>query len=824
MAYKQKHQYGYRDSLDKGDPEKVIYGSHFDDEFKAIEEAIADIDPNADGGVDIGEIDGLQDALDGKADKDHTHDEYLTDAPNDGKQYVRESEAWAEVVIPDDTGIPEPSADATPYARQVEGGQTVGAWVEAATPEDIEYLDGRIDAIEGNISGGGGFVEAPDDGADYARNGKSPAWVKTYNADYIDDLETGYKNADAGKADKDHTHEIADVDGLQDALDAAGGAPAWDDVTGKPTDFPPSAHSHGWDQITGKPTEFPPEAHSHTTDQITGLDTELDGIKEDINDLEGAVGELTGQLAFGGSYNATTGKVITGNLSGFVSGSDLPDYSTVPNTFVIVAVSGDNPEELGEGDWLVAGSAGWVAIKYGTAGSVEWDNIVDRPTEFPPSPHGHAWDEITGKPTEFPPASHNHNGVYQPVGNYIEDADSDGKQYARQDGAWSEIVIPDGGSGSSVHIGDTPPDSPQEGQQWMEVPVDGDATMWIYCLDADGKGLWLQQPGGKDGKDGADGVDGLWTDEGNGSISYDGNVVVGGATADTSLAVKHTGGTVAKFEGTGSEAYIGFTSADTTNNWWHQGIGASGNDLKLKTGNQVRLTIEESGSATFSGTVNATNGSVRSTAFQIGSGNQGYLYSDSQIDGEVLLATKNVAGETKGYFAFRGLDNGEFLIRATNSKLRIGTGGSADTNGMTISSPGDATFKGTVNATSGSTQLDRGVYRVHPTGAGIRCTTTSSIYPTNGAGEYKNNLIDLGSDSYKWKQVFAVTTRSQRVIQDGSPVVDAKGLIKTLSTLRNATKDETTIEGLRDAIGNAIGGLIEEFENQIATMPAEDSE
>ena len=63
MAYKQKHQYGYRDLLDKGDDEKVIYGQYFDDEFKAIEEAIADIDPNADGGVDIGEIDGLQDAL-----------------------------------------------------------------------------------------------------------------------------------------------------------------------------------------------------------------------------------------------------------------------------------------------------------------------------------------------------------------------------------------------------------------------------------------------------------------------------------------------------------------------------------------------------------------------------------------------------------------------------------------------------------------------------------------------------------------------------------------------------------------------------------------
>lgn len=37
MAYTQKHKYGYRDALDKGDPEKVIYGQDFDDEFEAIE-------------------------------------------------------------------------------------------------------------------------------------------------------------------------------------------------------------------------------------------------------------------------------------------------------------------------------------------------------------------------------------------------------------------------------------------------------------------------------------------------------------------------------------------------------------------------------------------------------------------------------------------------------------------------------------------------------------------------------------------------------------------------------------------------------------------
>ena len=58
--------------------------------------------------------------------------------------------------------------------------------------------------------------------------------------------------------------------------------------------------------------------------------------------------------------------------------------------------------------------------------------------------------------------------------------------------------------------------------------------------------------------------------------------------------------------------------------------------------------------------------------------------------------------------------------------------------------------------------------------------------------------------------------------QSGSPVIDAKGLITTLSTLRNATKDETTLEGMRDALADAIGGLIENLEHEISTMPAGD--
>jgi hypothetical protein len=83
-----------------------------------------------------------------------------------------------------------------------------------------------------------------------------------------------------------HTHTIAQVDGLQAALDAAGtgggtsGPTAWADITGKPLTFAPSTHSHAIADTTGLQTALDSKAangHTHTTANVTGLDTALAG-------------------------------------------------------------------------------------------------------------------------------------------------------------------------------------------------------------------------------------------------------------------------------------------------------------------------------------------------------------------------------------------------------------------------------------------------------------------------------------------------------------------------------------------------------------------
>ncbi|MHC9950438.1 hypothetical protein ACQX22_09155 [Corynebacterium diphtheriae] len=67
-----------------------------------------------------------------------------------------------------------------------------------------------------------------------------------------------------------HKHEIADVNGLQSALDEKA-TQAY--VDGRISSLPKPATS--WSEITGKPESFHPESHHHSTSDISGLDLML---------------------------------------------------------------------------------------------------------------------------------------------------------------------------------------------------------------------------------------------------------------------------------------------------------------------------------------------------------------------------------------------------------------------------------------------------------------------------------------------------------------------------------------------------------------------
>lgn len=69
-----------------------------------------------------------------------------------------------------------------------------------------------------------------------------------------------------------HNHQISQVVGLQAALDGKISSVVWGDVGNKPTTFPAA-----WGDVTGKPTTFTPATHSHAIADVSGLQTALDG-------------------------------------------------------------------------------------------------------------------------------------------------------------------------------------------------------------------------------------------------------------------------------------------------------------------------------------------------------------------------------------------------------------------------------------------------------------------------------------------------------------------------------------------------------------------
>ena len=45
---------------------------------------------------------------------------------------------------------------------------------------------------------------------------------------------------------------------------------AWSNLTGVPSEFPPSHHTHDWTDITGTPATYPPADHTHSIYDLTG--------------------------------------------------------------------------------------------------------------------------------------------------------------------------------------------------------------------------------------------------------------------------------------------------------------------------------------------------------------------------------------------------------------------------------------------------------------------------------------------------------------------------------------------------------------------------
>ena len=107
-------------------------------------------------------------------------------------------------------------------------------------------------------------------GAALASHTHTKAQVGLGNVDNTTDLGKPVSTATQAaldlKSDTGHRHPTSDIIGLPTT-------PTWSTLSGKPTTFPPEAHSHAFDSITERPTAYPPSAHSHAWGDVTGKPT-----------------------------------------------------------------------------------------------------------------------------------------------------------------------------------------------------------------------------------------------------------------------------------------------------------------------------------------------------------------------------------------------------------------------------------------------------------------------------------------------------------------------------------------------------------------------
>lgn len=159
-----------------------------------------------------------------------------------------------------------------------------------------------------------------------------------------------------------------DISELEDRVDAVEGLAGTalqpgdtipvDDISGLGTaatanteDFLDAGYTPAWGDVSGKPTTFPPSTHTHTIAQVTGLQDELDS-KADSTDIPDVSGfATTNELTTGLSGKANTSHTHTiaqitglqGELDSKLTatqGAAVPDGSTVDDLLASLRAAG----------------------------------------------------------------------------------------------------------------------------------------------------------------------------------------------------------------------------------------------------------------------------------------------------------------------------------------------------------------------------------------------------------------------------------------------------------------------------------------------------
>lgn len=263
-----------------------------------------------------------------------------------------------------------------------------------ATYKMIEFIDNSSDAYGNGIAIGGG-------GLTIIGGGESADAVKSTSTtggderlilanDGAIDIYTNCQNG-VDKA----THITIDNTGLYSGTAAKANSVQWSGVTGKPSSYPPSSHTH-----------------SSVTDIGSGSTTTFAYSKSGLG-----YRDFTCLAAWNGYELRAVNKSLFAQASHSHTVSQISDFGThvydatisrTANT-VLAAPNGK------------AGSASFRALVATDIPSITKSKIIDFPSSLPASDvyawakasskPSYSWGEITGKPSTYTPSSHNHTVI-----------------------------------------------------------------------------------------------------------------------------------------------------------------------------------------------------------------------------------------------------------------------------------------------------------------------------------------------------------------------------------------------------------------------------
>jgi hypothetical protein len=197
-------------------------------------------------------------------------------------------------------------------------------------------------------------------------------------------------------------------------------------------------------------------------------------------------------------------------------------------------------------------------------------------------------------------------------------------------------------------------------------------------------------------------------------------------------------------------------------------------------------------------------------------------------DGSVNIGRSDSAGAVVGIGGesiTASVNNGLYIARDglttqynseglhSSASFTVNTGGTSN-QAMTIDVGGNTT----ISAGGGDTlKLEKasGAYLVFTDGT----ATNASVSARSATGSGDALVFSVGPSNSEKMQITADgrVDIAGSLYVNGTPKVGTVDLIKAFSKLRDAVKDEDTVEALKESITNCIGGLIEEWESMQAS-------